>query len=169
MFSQYSRAIMAPLASRVFRLWWLINFSTPYFRRSQWPRGLRRKSTAARPLRLLVRIPPGHGWLSVVSIVLSGRGLCDGLITRPEESYRMWRVVVCDQETSNEEAQARDGAVENITKRAVKPKKTPHFQYSFLTHIFKSRNFWHENVKFLQNETPIYVFLLKKLGFYNIF
>jgi len=32
---------------------------------------------------------------------LSGRGLCDGLITRPEESYRMWRVVVCDQETSN--------------------------------------------------------------------
>jgi hypothetical protein len=33
--------------------------------------------------------------------VLSGRGLCDGLITRPEESYRLWRVIVCDQETSN--------------------------------------------------------------------
>jgi len=32
--------------------------------------------------------------------VLSGRGLCDGLITRPEESYRLWRVVVCNQETS---------------------------------------------------------------------
>jgi hypothetical protein len=32
--------------------------------------------------------------------VLSGRGLCDGLITHPEESYRLWRVVVCDQETS---------------------------------------------------------------------
>ena len=32
--------------------------------------------------------------------VLSGRGLCDGLITRPEESYRLWRVDVCDQETS---------------------------------------------------------------------
>jgi hypothetical protein len=32
--------------------------------------------------------------------VFSGRGLCDGLITRPEESYRVWRVVVCDQETS---------------------------------------------------------------------
>jgi hypothetical protein len=31
--------------------------------------------------------------------VLSGRGLCDGLITRPEESYRLWSVV-CDQETS---------------------------------------------------------------------
>jgi len=39
--------------------------------------------------------------------VLSGRGLCDGLITRPEESYRLWRVVVCDQETSkNEEAKS---------------------------------------------------------------
>jgi len=32
--------------------------------------------------------------------VLSGRGLCDGFITRPEESYCLWRVVVCDQETS---------------------------------------------------------------------
>jgi len=28
------------------------------------------------------------------------RGLYDGLIIRSEESYRMWRVVVCDQETS---------------------------------------------------------------------
>ena len=32
--------------------------------------------------------------------VLSGKGLCDELITRPEESYRMWCVVVCDLETS---------------------------------------------------------------------
>jgi len=32
--------------------------------------------------------------------VLSGSGLCDGLITRTEESYRLCRVVVCDQETS---------------------------------------------------------------------
>jgi hypothetical protein len=31
--------------------------------------------------------------------VLLCRGLSDGLITRPEESYRLWRVV-CDQETS---------------------------------------------------------------------
>jgi len=30
----------------------------------------------------------------------SGRVLCDGLITRPEESYRLWCVVVCDLETS---------------------------------------------------------------------
>jgi hypothetical protein len=32
--------------------------------------------------------------------VLSGRGLYDGLITRPEESYRLWCVVMCDLETS---------------------------------------------------------------------
>jgi hypothetical protein len=31
---------------------------------------------------------------------LLGRGLCDELITRPEESYRLWCVVVCDLETS---------------------------------------------------------------------
>jgi hypothetical protein len=44
--------------------------------------------------------------------VLSGRGLCDGAITRPEESYRMWRFVVCNQETSqNEEPKARYRAV----------------------------------------------------------
>ena len=32
--------------------------------------------------------------------VLSGRGLRDELITRPEESYRLCCVVVCDLETS---------------------------------------------------------------------
>ena len=31
--------------------------------------------------------------------MLSGRGLCDELITRPEESYRLCFVVVCDLET----------------------------------------------------------------------
>jgi len=33
--------------------------------------------------------------------VLSGRGLCDELITCPEESYLLWCVVVCDLETSS--------------------------------------------------------------------
>jgi len=48
--------------------------------------------------------------------VLSGRGLCDGLITRPEESYRLWRLV-CDQETSRmRRLKARYGAVEDTTK-----------------------------------------------------
>ena len=32
--------------------------------------------------------------------VLSGRGLCGKLITPPEESYRLWCVVVCDLEST---------------------------------------------------------------------
>ena len=69
--------------------------------RSQWPRGLRRRSAATRLLRSWVRIPP-QAWIFVCCEcrVLSGRGLCDELITRPEESYRLWCVVVCDLETS---------------------------------------------------------------------
>ena len=43
--------------------------------------------------------------------VLSGRGLCDELITRPEESYRLWCVAVCDLENlKNEEAMTRVGS-----------------------------------------------------------
>ena len=57
--------------------------------RSHWSRGLRHGSAATRLLRLRVRIPPG-AWMSVSCecCVLSDRGLCGGLITRPEESYR---------------------------------------------------------------------------------
>ena len=71
------------------------------FSRSQWTRGLRRRSTAARLLRSWVRIPP-RAWMFVCCecCVLSGRCLCDGMIIRSEESYRLWRVVVCDHETS---------------------------------------------------------------------
>ena len=45
---------------------------------------------------------PARAWMSVCweCCVLSGRGLCDGLITRPEESYRLWCVIVCDLQTS---------------------------------------------------------------------
>jgi hypothetical protein len=38
-----------------------------------------------------------------VCCVLSDRDLCDELLTRPDESYRLWRVVLCDQETSCDE------------------------------------------------------------------
>jgi len=69
--------------------------------RSQWTRGLRRKSSAARLLRSWVRIRQ-TAWMFVCCecCVLSGRGLCDELITRPEESYQLWCVVVCYLETS---------------------------------------------------------------------
>ena len=56
------------------RVWifWQFSFGhytkVTYKCRSQWPRGLRRRSEAARLLRLWVRIPPGT-WMSVVSFV----------------------------------------------------------------------------------------------------
>ena len=53
-------------------------------------RGLKRRSAATRLLRSWVRIPPG-AWMFVCREcrVSSGRGLCDGLITHPEESHRL--------------------------------------------------------------------------------
>jgi hypothetical protein len=44
-----------------------------------------------------------------VCCVLSGRGLCDELITRPEESYRLWPVVCDHGNLVDEEAIARTG------------------------------------------------------------
>jgi len=42
--------------------------------------------------------------------VLSGRDLYDELITRPEKSYRLWCVIVCDLENLvNKEALAHWG------------------------------------------------------------
>jgi len=77
-----------------------LNASLWVMSRSQWPRGLSRRSSATRLLRSWVRIQPG-AWKFVCCecCVLSGRGLCDKLITRPEESYWLWCIVVCDQET----------------------------------------------------------------------
>jgi len=50
--------------------------------------------------------------------VLSGRGLCDEMITRPEESYRLWCVVVCDLENlRNEEAMIRVGSQRHSIKK----------------------------------------------------
>ena len=43
----------------------------------------------------------GHGCVVYCECcVLLGRVLCDELITRPEEFYRLWYVVECDLETS---------------------------------------------------------------------
>ena len=38
------------------------------------------------------------GGMDVCCVCLSGRSLCDWLITRPEESYRLCCVIVCDFE-----------------------------------------------------------------------
>ena len=78
-----------------------INHGTPQVGHDGFPCGLRRSSAATRLLRLWVRISPG-AWMSVCCecCVLSGRGLCDELITHQEESYRLWCVVMYDLETS---------------------------------------------------------------------
>ena len=54
----------------------------------------------------------------------SGRGLCDGLITRPEESYRLWRVVVCDQETPKTRRLNPATGYENTTAMGCNARKT---------------------------------------------
>ena len=75
--------------------------------RSQWPRGIRLRSTAAHLLRLCVRIPP-ETWMSVCydCCVFSDRGLCDGPILCPEECYGMWCVYLWSRILKNEEAMA---------------------------------------------------------------
>ena len=56
----------------------------------QWKCGLRRGSAVARLLGFWVRIQPA-AWMSVFREcrVLSSRGICVGLNTRPEKSYRV--------------------------------------------------------------------------------
>ena len=96
-----------------------------YFRRldshwrSHWPRGVRCRSAAARLLvarcKMLVccrslagtdRIPPkARMSVSWECYVLSG-SLCEGLITRPEVSQRLWSVWVWSWSLDNEEALA---------------------------------------------------------------
>ena len=73
---------------------------------SQWPSSLPRRPAVARLLRLWFESHREHGLggggthrcLSVVCFKV--RGLCDELITCPEESYRLWCVVMCDLQTS---------------------------------------------------------------------
>jgi len=76
----------------------------------QWPRGLRRGSVAARLLGLYVRFPP-RAFMSFCCecCVLSGRGLCVGLITRPEESYQVCCVWVWSWSHDSEKALAHWG------------------------------------------------------------
>jgi hypothetical protein len=38
----------------------------------------------------------GFEWMFVCCVCCVLSGLCDELITSPEESYRPWRVVLCD-------------------------------------------------------------------------
>jgi hypothetical protein len=57
---------------------------------SDWPCGLRRRAATAWLLGSRVRIPLRHGCSSLLFVACCvGSGLCDELITRPEEYYRV--------------------------------------------------------------------------------
>ena len=62
--------------------------------------------------------------------MLSGIGLCDGLITRPDESYRLWCVVVCDLE------KPREGPLGAVAPRE-KKNTTVGNEAGFFAKIFK--------------------------------
>ena len=58
------------------------------------------RSAAAPPAEIVGSNPTGGMDVCFECCVLSGRGLCDELVTRPEESYPLGCVVLCDLETS---------------------------------------------------------------------
>jgi hypothetical protein len=76
-----------------------LNLPYIHLRRSEWPRGLRRRSAAQRLLGSRVRISPqGYGCLSLVQCLCCQVEVsATGPIPRPEESYRLWCVSECDQ------------------------------------------------------------------------
>jgi len=69
--------------------------------------------------------------------VLSGRGLCDELISRPRESYRLWCVVVCDRESSTLRRPWPTGGCCVTVKK-------------------KCLTFWHRSFIFNSNKSPIW-------------
>ena len=74
--------------------------------------------------------------------MLSGRGLCDELITRPEESYRLCCVVVCDLETSSIGA----AYIYDISNLRVNTKLYHHY---YVRGIFSKPNFFYSLPSFL--------------------
>ena len=91
---------------------------------SQWPRVLRRRSTAFRLLRLWVRIPPG-AWMFVVSVVCcqvevsaTGWSLVQRSLTDCGASLCVW-----SRNLENEEAKARYRAVKIQPRWVVTPGK----------------------------------------------
>jgi hypothetical protein len=77
--------------------------------------------------------------------VLLGRGICVGLITRPEESYRVWCVSECDREPSitRRPWPTRDGRAigKNIVKKSKDRNQLCHLGLYFqLKHKLSGKN-----------------------------
>ena len=99
--------------------------------------------------------------------VLSGRGLCDKLITCPEESYRLCCVVVCDLETS------RMGApyIYDISRLRVKSScKVSYFNQIgiFLTDFHKRPKCQFKKIRFVGAEL-IHADMTKLIGTFHMY
>jgi len=84
--------------------------------------------------------------------VLSGRGLCDELITRPEESYRLWCVVVCDLETSWMRRPWPTGGLlrqKNSNKRPWNHDSTKYVCYK-ISEVLEVRLPWNKQLSYLE-------------------
>jgi hypothetical protein len=109
-----------------------VNFLYKIDSRSQWPRGLRRRSSAARMLRLWVRIPPRQGCLSVLSVVC-----CQVEVSATDDHlYRgviptVARRYVWSRNLGNEEAKARYRAVKIQPQWVVTPGKRTNKNQSY--------------------------------------
>ena len=107
--------------------------------------------------------PPPGAWMFFCCecCVLSGRGLWDELITRPEESYRLWCVVVCDLETSgmsrpwpNKGCRAKNKLVSYMSGYSV-VQLVESLRYKLEGRVFDSR--WcHWNFSLTQSFRPHY-------------
>jgi len=92
--------------------------------------------------------------------VLSGRRLCDELNTRPQKSYRLWCVVVCDLETSRMRrpwpALGRSATAKNIYKMWRSPSYDIQLPYTctFLYHALMMSRVEDRNYLLSNNSFP---------------
>ena len=78
---------------------------------------------------------PRRAWVSLCNecFVLSGRGLCDGPITRPEESYRKCCVWVWSRNLNNEETLANWGLSSHENKCQIGHDLLISYTFQFIT------------------------------------
>jgi len=98
--------------------------------RSQWPRSRRRKTAAARLLGFEFISRQGHGCLSLINVACC-RVSCEGPITHPEESYRVW---MCDWVWSGEKiiSNTYSESVENFRVKTNQIFKCSNYSHSLL-------------------------------------
>jgi hypothetical protein len=133
----------------------------------QWRRRLRRRSAAERLLGSWVRIPPGAWILSCTVFVLSGRGLCDRPIPRPEVSYRLWCVLECDQMKSQK---TLDTCCEQVGRRRKDWGRPTDSEQLHVKSLFVySKEEVRLNIYYLCIVRSFYVWSFRKIEFINIF